>query len=129
MTLNPKPFNLVDTTEDVATLMSSRVVEKDIELVVRIAPGLPDKLIGDPGRIRQILTNLVGNAVKFTDQGHVMVEINWEKVASVNAADRLAVSIAVRDTGMGIPADKQATIFEKFSQVDGSSTRKHEGTG
>jgi CheY-like chemotaxis protein len=129
MTLNPKPFNLVDTTEDVATLMSSRVVEKDIELVVRIAPGLPDKLIGDPGRIRQILTNLVGNAVKFTDQGHVMVEINWEKCASVNAADRLAVSIAVRDTGMGIPADKQATIFEKFSQVDGSSTRKHEGTG
>jgi CheY-like chemotaxis protein len=58
-----------------------------------------------------------------------MVEINWEKVASVNAVDRLAVSIAVRDTGMGIPADKQATIFEKFSQVDGSSTRKHEGTG
>ncbi len=129
MTLNPKPFNLVDTTEDVATLMSARVVEKDIELVVRIAPGLPDKLIGDPGRIRQILTNLVGNAVKFTDQGHVMVEINWEKVAPVDAADRLAISIAVRDTGMGIPADKQATIFEKFSQVDGSSTRKHEGTG
>ncbi|MEM5470581.1 response regulator [Hoeflea sp. AS60] len=129
LTLSPKPFNLVDTTEDVATLMSSRVVEKDIELVVRIAPGLPDKLIGDPGRIRQILTNLIGNAVKFTEHGHVMVEINWSKVKAVNAADRLAVSIAVRDTGMGIPTDKQNTIFEKFSQVDGSSTRKHEGTG
>lgn len=129
LTLSPKPFNLVDTTEDVATLMSSRVVEKDIELVVRIAPGLPDKLIGDPGRIRQILTNLVGNAVKFTEHGHVMVDINWRKVDPVNEADRLAISIDVRDTGVGIPADKQDTIFEKFSQVDGSSTRKHEGTG
>ncbi|SOE16743.1 signal transduction histidine kinase [Hoeflea halophila] len=129
LTLSPKPFNLVDTTEDVATLMSSRVVEKDIELVVRIAPGLPDKLIGDAGRIRQILTNLVGNAVKFTEHGHVMVDINWRKVDSVNAADRLAISVAVRDTGIGIPADKQEAIFEKFSQVDGSSTRKHEGTG
>lgn len=129
LTLAPKPFNLVDTTEDVATLMSSRVVEKDIELVVRIAPGLPDKLIGDPGRIRQILTNLVGNAVKFTEHGHVMVDINWHEVDPVNAADRLAISIAVRDTGIGIPADKQDAIFEKFSQVDGSSTRKHEGTG
>ncbi|MCZ4289767.1 hybrid sensor histidine kinase/response regulator [Hoeflea alexandrii] len=129
LTLSPKPFNLIDTTEDVATLMSSRVVEKDIELVVRIAPGLPDKLIGDPGRIRQVLTNLVGNAVKFTDHGHVMVEINWRQVEPVNAMDRLAITIDVRDTGIGIPADKQATIFEKFSQVDGSSTRKHEGTG
>ncbi|PHR22428.1 MAG: hybrid sensor histidine kinase/response regulator [Hoeflea sp.] len=129
LTLSPKPFNLVDTTEDVATLMSSRVVEKDIELVVRIAPGLPDKLIGDPGRIRQILTNLVGNAVKFTEHGHVMVDINWRKVDPVNDADRLAISIAVQDTGIGIPADKQNAIFEKFSQVDGSSTRKHEGTG
>ena len=129
LTLSPKPFNLVDTTEAVATLMSSRVVEKDIELVVRIAPGLPDKLIGDPGRIRQILTNLVGNAVKFTEHGHVMVDINWRKVDPVNDADRLAISIAVQDTGIGIPADKQDAIFEKFSQVDGSSTRKHEGTG
>lgn len=129
LTLSPKPFNLIDTTEDVATLMSSRVVEKDIELVVRIAPGLPPKLIGDPGRIRQILTNLVGNAVKFTEHGHVMVEINWRKVESTSDADRLAISIAVRDTGIGIPAEKLDTIFEKFSQVDGSSTRKHEGTG
>lgn len=129
LTLSPKPFNLVDTTEDVATLMSSRVVEKDIELVVRIAPGLPEKLIGDPGRIRQILTNLVGNAVKFTEHGHVMVDINWRKVDSVTTAERLAISIDVRDTGIGIPADKQDAIFEKFSQVDGSSTRKHEGTG
>jgi len=129
MTLSPKSFNLVDTTEDVATLMSSRVVEKDIELVVRVAPGLPDKLIGDPGRIRQILTNLVGNAVKFTEHGHVMVDINWSKVDKITEADRLAITFAVRDTGIGIPAEKQDAIFEKFSQVDGSSTRKHEGTG
>tara|TARA_R110002020_G_scaffold6689_12_gene28410 strand:- start:595 stop:3093 length:2499 start_codon:yes stop_codon:yes gene_type:complete len=129
LVLAPKPFNLVDTTEDVATLMSSRVVEKDIELVVRIAPGLPDKLIGDPGRIRQILTNLVGNAVKFTEQGHVMVEITWRKLDTGDRPERLAISVAVRDTGIGIPAEKLDTIFDKFSQVDGSSTRKHEGTG
>ncbi|WP_417424398.1 response regulator [Hoeflea sp.] len=131
MVLCPKPFNLVDTTEDVATLMSSKVVEKDIELVVRIAPGLPEQLIGDPGRIRQILTNLVGNAVKFTEKGHVMVEINWADVEKSGDSDsrRLAISIAVRDTGIGIPADKIEAIFDKFSQVDGSSTRKHEGTG
>ena len=129
LVLNPKPFNLTDTTEDVATLMSSRVAEKDIELVVRIAPGLPDKLIGDPGRIRQILTNLVGNAVKFTDKGHVMVDINWSPLSKGEQAERLAIAIAVRDTGMGIPAEKLETIFDKFSQVDGSSTRKHEGTG
>ncbi|MCY0148785.1 response regulator [Hoeflea sp. G2-23] len=129
MVLCPKSFNLVDTVEDVATLMSSRVVEKDIELVVRIAPGLPDQLIGDPGRLRQILTNLVGNAVKFTEKGHVMVEINWAEVDSSGGDRRLAISVAVRDTGIGIPADKIEAIFDKFSQVDGSSTRKHEGTG
>jgi signal transduction histidine kinase/DNA-binding NarL/FixJ family response regulator len=133
MVLAPKPFSLVDTTEDVATLMSSRVVEKDIELAVRIAPGLPDQLIGDPGRIRQILTNLVGNAVKFTEQGHVMVEVNWKDVEPHDqeggSSRRLALSISVSDTGIGIPADKIAAVFDKFSQVDGSSTRKHEGTG
>lgn len=137
MVLCPKPFNLVDTTEDVATLMSSRVVEKDIELVVRIAPGLPDGLIGDPGRIRQVLTNLVGNAVKFTEQGHVMVEITWREAESLqqeagdgsDPAQRLAILFAVRDTGIGIPDDKLEAVFDKFSQVDGSSTRKHEGTG
>jgi signal transduction histidine kinase/DNA-binding response OmpR family regulator len=133
MVLAPKPFSLVDTTEDVATLMSSRVVEKDIELAVRIAPGLPEKLIGDQGRIRQVLTNLVGNAVKFTEKGHVMVEVNWKDVEPRESEDgssrRLALSISVSDTGIGIPADKIESVFEKFSQVDGSSTRKHEGTG
>lgn len=133
MVLCPKPFSLIDTTEDVATLMSSRVAEKDIELVVRIAPGLPEKLIGDPGRIRQVLTNLVGNAVKFTETGHVMVEVNWADVetdgSQAACSRRLALSIAVRDTGIGIPPEKIEAVFEKFSQVDGSSTRKHEGTG
>lgn len=133
MVLAPKPFSLVDTAEDVATLMSSRVVEKDIELAVRIVPGLPDQLIGDPGRVRQILTNLVGNAVKFTEQGHVMVEINWKDVEPEDgegaSSRRLALSISVSDTGIGIPPDKIDAVFDKFCQVDGSSTRKHEGTG
>ncbi|PWV98208.1 signal transduction histidine kinase [Hoeflea marina] len=135
MALDIRSFSLVETIEDVATLMSSRVVEKDIELAVRIMPGLPAQLFGDAGRMRQVMINLVGNAVKFTEQGHVMIDVGWREVggqgiaADGRANQRVAVTITVRDTGIGIPADKAQTIFEKFSQVDGSSTRKHEGAG
>lgn len=135
MVLDIRSFNLVETMEDVATLMSSRVIEKDIELAVRIMPGLPAQLFGDPGRMRQVMINLVGNAVKFTEQGHVMIDVGWQEVGGQGAPDirrshqQVSVTITVRDTGIGIPADKIQTIFEKFSQVDGSSTRKHEGAG
>jgi len=125
LVLDQAPFDLSETVEDVASLISSRAVEKDIELIVRIDPALPPRVVGDVGRLRQIITNLAGNAIKFTEAGHVLIEVT----GSVNDADMLDLAIHVRDTGMGIPPDKLEAVFEKFSQVDNSSTRRHEGTG
>ncbi|RWM25246.1 response regulator [Mesorhizobium sp.] len=124
MVLDPAPFNLAEAIEDVATLVSTRAKEKDLELIVRVQPGLDGQFVGDVGRIRQIVTNLLGNAVKFTDEGHVLVDVTGERVP---AGTRLTISIT--DTGIGIPQEKLKLVFEKFSQVDTSSTRRHEGTG
>ena len=124
LVLDPAPFNLAEAIEDVATLVSTRAKEKDLELIVRVQPGLSRGFVGDVGRLRQIITNLLGNAVKFTDKGHVLVDVSGERGAE---ASRLKISVT--DTGIGIPADKLALIFDKFSQVDASSTRRHEGTG
>jgi signal transduction histidine kinase/DNA-binding response OmpR family regulator len=124
LSLDPAPFRLAEAIEDVATLVSTRVAEKDLELIVRVAPNLPACVVGDVGRIRQIATNLVGNGVKFTEKGHVLVDVSGE------TRDGIAhLTIRVEDTGIGIPEDMQAKVFEKFSQVDASSTRRHEGTG
>lgn len=122
--LDPAPFNLAETVEDVGALLSTKAKEKDLELIVRVDPSLPRRFVGDAGRIRQIVTNLVGNAVKFTDTGHVMIDVGGER-----AENGWSLEIAVSDTGIGIPADKLGLLFEKFSQVDTSSTRRHEGTG
>ncbi|MBL0936117.1 MAG: response regulator [Rhizobiaceae bacterium] len=124
LALDPAPFDLAEAIEDVATLVSTRAKEKDLEMIVRFEPGLKRRFIGDGGRIRQIVTNLMGNAVKFTDAGHVLVD-----VSGVASQTGTRLTISVTDTGMGIPADKLALVFEKFSQVDASSTRRHEGTG
>ena len=124
LTLDPAPFNLSEAIEDVATLISTRAKEKDLELIVRVAPNLHDMFIGDVGRFRQIVTNLIGNAVKFTDSGHVLVDVTGAIESGL--AD---LRIAVTDTGIGIAADKLKLVFEKFSQADASSTRRHEGTG
>jgi CheY-like chemotaxis protein len=124
LVLDPAPFNLAEAIEDVATLVSTRAKEKDLELIVRVQPGLSRGFVGDVGRIRQIITNLLGNAVKFTDKGHVLVDVSGEP-----GADSTSLKISVTDTGIGIPADKLQLVFEKFSQVDASSTRRHEGTG
>ena len=124
MVLESDPFDLAESIADVAALVSSRVAEKDIELIVRAAPDLPQRVIGDVGRVRQIVTNLLGNAAKFTEMGHVLVDVS----AAVEN-ETAAIAIRVEDTGIGIPADKLESIFEKFSQVDGSSTRRHEGSG
>ena len=124
LVLDPAPFNLAEAVEDVATLVSARAKEKDLELIVRIEPGLSMHFEGDVGRIRQIITNLVGNAVKFTESGHVLIEVTGERVGGDTQ-----LRVGVTDTGIGIPADKLKLVFEKFSQVDGSSTRRHEGTG
>ncbi|WP_106795517.1 response regulator [Rhizobium sp. H4] len=125
MTLRKAAFDLTEAVEDVATLLSSHAAEKNIELLVRAAPDLPAAVIGDAGRFRQIVTNLVGNAVKFTERGHVFVDVGFEAAAG----GEIMASIRIEDTGIGIPAEKLETVFDKFSQVDASSTRRHEGTG
>jgi signal transduction histidine kinase/CheY-like chemotaxis protein len=124
LTLDPAPFAIAEAVEDVATLVSSRVAEKNLELIVRVDPRLPTHVVGDAGRFRQIVTNLVGNAVKFTERGHVLVDVSGDVVGGT-----VQMRLRVEDTGIGIPAEKLQGVFEKFAQVDGSSTRRHEGTG
>ena len=124
LTLDPAPFRLAEAVEDVATLVSARVAEKNLELIVRVDPRLPEYVVGDVGRFRQVITNLLGNAVKFTERGHVLIDVAGE------VKDDVAhLHVRVEDTGIGIPAEKLQNVFEKFAQVDGSSTRRHEGTG
>ncbi len=110
---------------DTLHTLANRAAEKGLELAVHIPPGVPDHLCGDPGRLRQIVVNLVGNAIKFTDIGEVVVSVLVESVD----ADLTRLRFAVRDTGIGIPVDKQTKVFEAFSQVDASTTRKFGGTG
>jgi CheY-like chemotaxis protein len=104
----------------VAELLSARAEERGLELAIAIAPEVPSSLLGDPSRVRQVLMNLVGNAIKFTDEGHVLIE------AGVRDGH---LRIAISDTGPGIPAEKHALLFQRFSQVESSTTRRHGGTG
>ncbi|MEM9899497.1 MAG: ATP-binding protein, partial [Pseudomonadota bacterium] len=122
--LDPTPFNLQSAVEDVVALMTSKAQEKQIELAFRYAPDLPQAVVGDVGRIRQIVTNLVGNAVKFTHQGFVYLDVS----GSVTDGD-VSLSIAVQDTGIGIAEDKLDLVFEKFAQAETSTTRQYGGTG
>ena len=128
MRLAPEPFNLRTSVQDVLSLVTTTVKEKDIELMVDYAPDLPEGFIGDPGRVRQIVTNLVGNAVKFTDRGHVMVRVSGKLVDS-EKGQLCHLRVEVEDTGIGIDHDKIERIFEKFEQADNTSTRRYQGTG
>ncbi len=119
------PFVLADVVDDMAKPFALRADQKGLELIVRISPEVPAAIVGDPMRLQQVLANLVGNAVKFTEHGHVLVELTQE--ASGDGCTML--HFAVTDTGIGIPLDKHATIFEAFSQADGSTTRRFGGTG
>lgn len=123
--LTPAPFQLAEAVEDVATLVSARAAEKNLELIVRVDPLLPASYVGDAGRIRQIITNLMGNAIKFSDEGHVYVNVS----GAAGDDGQAALMFRVEDTGVGISEDECATVFEQFSQIDSSATRKHEGTG
>ncbi|HEY2012562.1 MAG TPA: PAS domain S-box protein, partial [Bryobacteraceae bacterium] len=118
-------FDLRTLLEDATQLLSAKAQEKGVELVCLIDPNVPMRLRGDFGRLRQILINLGGNAVKFTDRGEVIIR------ARLQAEDGLSTEVrfSVEDTGIGIPADRQNDIFSPFTQVDGSTTRKHGGTG
>ncbi|MFQ5631353.1 MAG: response regulator, partial [bacterium] len=173
MELEAIDFDIVETIESIADMMSPKIHEKKVEMVVAIDPGAPRYLRGDPTRIRQILINLVGNAIKFTESGEIVVECgltssqylvigdqfsvcskqeaksnqqttnNQHPASSIQQPttrqklptpkskiqNQVALYFAVRDTGIGIPEEKQDHIFESFAQVDGSTTRKYGGTG
>ncbi|MBI1367387.1 MAG: response regulator [Planctomycetes bacterium] len=119
------PFDLRDTIGSVLQSLALRAVQKNLELAYHITREVPDRLIGDPGRFCQIITNLVGNAIKFTDIGEVVVNIAVERL-DMKAAH---LRIAVTDTGPGIPLEHQAHIFDAFCQADSSTTRRFGGTG
>jgi CheY-like chemotaxis protein/anti-sigma regulatory factor (Ser/Thr protein kinase) len=125
LTIEPMPFDLWVAIEEVVDMLAPKAKEKDLEILLSYAPGAPKRVVGDPGRIRQILVNLVGNAVKFTSQGHVSIGIECLERTTENAV----MKISVADTGIGIPAERQPLLFEKFSQADSSTTRRFGGTG
>jgi signal transduction histidine kinase/DNA-binding response OmpR family regulator/HPt (histidine-containing phosphotransfer) domain-containing protein len=118
-------FDLSAMLDDTTRALAYRAHQKGLELVYRVAPDAPVRLSGDPARVRQVLLNLVGNAVKFTEAGEVVVEVKL--VANENP--RVLLQFSVTDTGIGIPADKHATIFESFTQADNSTTRRFGGSG
>ena len=118
-----QPFNLRDVIYDVATLMSPSATAKGVEICIDIPEGTPAIYTGDSGRVRQILMNLVGNAVKFTLKGHISITLNYD------ATHDIPLCIDVRDTGVGIPEDSIGQIFHAFEQVESSTARRFEGTG
>jgi PAS domain S-box-containing protein len=118
-------FDLRESVEDAIRLLAAKAHQQGLELACRISPEVPEKIVGDPGRLRQILLNLVGNAVKFTEKGEVVVTTEVED----RTDDDCVLRFTVRDTGIGIPAEKHREIFDSFAQVDTSTTRKYGGTG
>jgi signal transduction histidine kinase/DNA-binding response OmpR family regulator len=125
MELNPACFNLWECLEDTMKFMAGRAHEKDLELVLDIKPTVPDLVIADAPRLRQIVVNLIGNAIKFTSRGEVVLEVSFDELAD----QQIELHFVIRDTGIGIAYDKQRLIFEAFSQADGSTTREFGGTG
>jgi PAS domain S-box-containing protein len=123
--IDPVPFDLHRMVEDVADLLMPAATGKDVELVVRYAAEVPRHVVGDAGRVRQLLTNLASNAVKFTAQGHVLVDVTCDTPDPL----RPVLRFSVMDTGIGIPADQLGHVFEKFMQADASTTRRFGGTG
>src|SRR6516165_820440 len=123
--LDKRDFNLRDTLEDTVRLLAPRAHQKELELGCHIQVDLPDRVFGDPIRLRQIVINLVGNAIKFTDKGEVMLYVERKS----QSESTLDLHFFVSDTGIGIPEEKQQTIFEAFEQADSSTTRKYGGTG
>ena len=119
------PFTLANIVDESASLFALQARTKGLDFATAISGDLPANVVGDAGRVRQVLTNLIGNAVKFTDSGRIDVEIELVRAASEGVVARFTV----RDTGIGIPAEQQSRLFESFTQGDGSSTRKYGGTG
>jgi signal transduction histidine kinase/DNA-binding response OmpR family regulator len=119
------PFRLRDCINEIVTPLGIRARSKGLELVSHIKPDVPDGLLGDSLRIRQVITNLIGNAIKFTDEGEIGIRTEAQQLNG----ESVELHITVSDTGIGIPADKIETIFQPFEQADGSTTRQYGGTG
>ena len=125
MELAPTSVSLTSLVQEAIRFLSQAARRKGLELTCGCSPEIPDNVLADPLRIRQVLLNLLGNAIKFTETGSVAVEAQFES----EDEKTILIRFAVRDTGLGIPEDKQAIIFESFCQADGSTSRKHGGTG
>ena len=125
LTLHPEPFDLERTIHEVAMILQPKARGKGIDLMIDVDMFLPTRYVGDPGRIRQVLTNLMGNAVKFTETGHVLVRV----VGFETEPGQRQLHVTVEDTGIGIPAEYLGHIFGEFNQVEEESNRKFEGTG
>jgi signal transduction histidine kinase len=125
LTIESFAFDLRLVLEDVIEMLEPKAEDKKIDLILQYGPKTPRHFVGDAGRIRQVVTNLVGNAVKFTDRGHVLVTVECESDDGKNCRMRMQVT----DTGVGIPKDKIGHLFEKFTQADTSTTRRYGGTG
>jgi two-component system, sensor histidine kinase and response regulator len=121
----PIRFRLRDSVGDAVAFLALGAQKKGLEIACRVAPSVPDALIGDVRRLRQVLINLVSNAIKFTEKGEVLIDVDLESRTKTHAVLRFAVT----DTGIGIPKEKQPLIFQAFVQADGSTTRKYGGTG
>lgn len=120
------PFDLRSVAEDVAEIMAIKCKEKDLEILIHYSPKSQKHVIGDPGRVRQIMLNLISNAIKFTEQGYVLLSINEEKN---DKDERVKFKVEIKDTGIGIAEDKLDLIFNKFDQAEESTTREFGGTG
>jgi len=134
--LESLPFRLRDSLSTTMKALAVRAQQKELALVYHVHADVPESLVGDAGRLRQVLINLVGNAIKFTHQGEVVVEValaadeqSHDGAREAAMEGTVLLHFAVRDTGIGIPADKQQRIFEAFTQADGSTTREYGGTG
>jgi PAS domain S-box-containing protein len=142
--LEPAPFPVRDSLTDAVRTLGLRAQQKGLELLCHVAPGVPDILVGDLGRLRQVLVNLVGNAIKFTEKGEVVVSVSLEGTgqrekpgergggvngSAADPCEACTLHFSVSDTGIGIPPEKHQAIFEPFEQVDGSVSRRFGGTG
>jgi two-component system sensor histidine kinase/response regulator len=123
--LDPVPFNIRDVLQDSVKSLGIRAAQKRLELACRVENNVPDDLFGDPVRLRQIVLNVVGNALKFTERGEIVIRACVESVSGQD----ISLHFSIRDTGIGIPREKHASIFESFTQADGSMNRKYGGTG
>ena len=126
--LEHRPFRLREVLDEVTESFRSTVIQKHVELVTYVVPSVPDRLVGDALRFRQVITNLLGNAFKFTHEGEVVLRLE-PAAATEETAGEITLRVAVRDTGIGIPEEQQGRLFQAFTQADSSTSRQYGGTG